>query len=329
MKFNVLTLTATVGILGMSGLALADSGPLNLGGPALISAYAKRQVLKLGMETTIIEHASGINGGNIELFDENTHTYLAGDRLGGGSVGFVVANSSPGIVTYKPVVLASGIIPIQAGPAISVEWQAEANSTSNGYAAPNGGGANANFYTTPANATAPMESTTIKTYRISQSGYNSEAFAEDYGGPVLENWTDLSNGATTSPSYHWTVPTDHKPMFYQMTAYAVPVSNGSYNYSEQAKVYSPTYVANEPANQSGIPELATIGTNLTLKGLSNGEAIWFTYVGMNTQDLKWQTVAADSKGVAVIPLNRLGAIKILDNGVNYINVDSANQTVSQ
>ncbi len=314
------------GLLGLSGQVLAKAPPIDVGGSAIVSAYAKRQVLKVGMETTIVEHAAGIaNQAKIELYDQNTGTYLQGDPLGGGAVGFVVASSSSQLVTYRPVVEYAGVVHLAAGPSIAVEWQSAANSTSNGFSAPNGGGANADFYTTGANSAAPTESVHIAAYDMASYGYNSEGFAEDYGGPVLQNWTDLSNGATNQSTYQWKVPTDGKPMFYQMTAYAVPKSNGQYQYDQQAKVYSPTFVANEPANpDAAIPEVAPLGTNLQLTGLHPGWAVWFTCIGMNTQDLKWETVAVNASGDAVIPLNRLGAVKILLNGqVDYVNVESA------
>ncbi len=329
MQIKFVAIGVGAAVLGLSGFALAQGAPINLEQPPIISAYAKRQVLKVGMETTIVEHAANIEARRLQLYDKNTGTYLRGDALGGGAVGFVVSASQPQLVTYRPVVVYGGITHLVAGPSISVEWQGEANSTSNGFAAPNGGGANANFYTTGANSTAPSESVKIANYDMGTSGYNSEAFAEDYGGPVLQNWTDLSNGATTHSTYAWTVPSDGKPMFYQMTAYAVPLTGGRYNYAEQAKVYSPTYVANEPANSDNIPEVSTLGTNLQLGEVSPGQAVWFTYVGFNTSDLKWQTVAATASGEAVIPLNRLGAIKILVNGtMNYVNVESADAAQS-
>ncbi len=313
------------GAVGLSGYVLAKAPPIDGGGTAIVSAYAKRQVLKVGMETTIVEHAAGIvNRAKIELYDQNTGTYLPGSPLGGGAVGFVVASSTAQLVTYRPVVNYAGVVHLVAGPAISVQWQNAANSTSNGFSAPNGGGANANFYTTGANSAAPVESVNIAAYNMGSHGYNSEGFAEAYGGPVLQDWTDLSNGATNHSAYQWTVPTDGKPMFYQMTAYAVPESNQQYQYGQQAKAYSPTFVAGEPTNpDTAVPEVAPLGTNLRLTGLHPGWAVWFTGVGMNTQDLKWQTVAVSDKGNAVIPLNRLGAFKILLNGqVDYVNVQS-------
>ncbi len=326
MRQKWIALGAAAGVLGVSGYVLAKVPPLDVGGTPIVSAFAKRQVLKVGMETTIVEHAAGVaNRGKLELYDQNTGTYLHGTGLGGGAVGYVVASPSAQLVTYRPVVKYAGVVHLAAGPAISVEWQNAANSTSNGFSAPNGGGANANFYTTGANSAAPAESVHIAAYAMGSYGYNSEGFAEDYGGPVLQNWTDLSNGATNHTTYQWKVPTDGKPMFYQMTAYAVPERSGQYQYGQQAKAYSPTFVAGEPANpDAAVPEVAPLGTNLQLTGLHPGWAIWFTCVGMNTQDLKWETVAINAHGDAVIPLNRLGAVKILLNGhVDYVNVESA------
>lgn len=319
-----LAIAGTMSVLGITSLTYAAStGPIKVGAGPIITAYAKREVLKVGMETTIVAHVTNASSSNIELYNETTGTYLAGDPLGGGGVGFVVSDSSAQIVTYQPVVRAAGLVHVVAGPTISIEWQADANSTSNGFSAPNGAGVNAIYYTTPANSAAPHESVTISRYRMPRGGFNSEVFAEAYGGPVLENFTDLSNGASANPKYTWAAPTNGKPMFYQMTAYAVPLINGTYDYAQQTKAFAPTYVANEPDNVPSVPESATLGTDLKIGGLTPGGAYWFTYVGFNTQLIKWQTVAANNQGEVTLPLNRLGAIKILiGNTVNYINVES-------
>jgi len=320
---TAIVLGGSAAILAASGISFAQGGPVNVGNPPIIWASANRQVLKVGMHATIIEHVANA-AGHIELYNVTNHRYLKGNFLGGGTIGYVVSSTTPEIVTYEPVVIEGGFLPVKAGPAISIEWQSEANSTSDSYVSPNGGSANADYYTTGASSTEPIESTIIGQYNMGHTvGYNSEAFAEDYGGGVLENWTDLSNGATTSPNYSWSVPSNGKPMFYQMTAYVVPIINGSYDYSDQAKAYAPTYVANEPANRFNIPERATLGTNLTISGLPAGSVVWFTYIGFNTPNLKWQTVAANTNGLVVIPLNQLGAIKLLVNGtLNYVNVQS-------
>ncbi len=308
---------------GLSGWALAKAPPVDMGGQTMISAYAKREVLKVGMETTIIVHAAGIGHGQVELYDKNTKAYIQGNVLAHGANGFVVSSAAPALVTYVPVVRYAGVLKRVAGPPISVEWQSEANATSNGFSDPNGGEVNASFYTTGAKSRRPTESVRIVPAGMAANGYNSEGYAQDFGGTVLLNWTDLSSGATDHAVYHWTVPSDGKPMKYQMTAYAVDKTHGWYNYAEQAKAYSPTYVANEPANPHHVPEIATLGTNLRLTGMYPEQEIWFSYIGMNTPYLKWQAVVVNLQGTAVIPLNRLGTIKILlHSRPAYVNVDS-------
>ncbi len=315
---------AAVAACGLSGWALAKAPPVNMGGKPMISAYAKREVLKVGMETTIIAHAAGIGSGRVELYDKNTGAYVPGDVLARGAVGFVVSSATAELAAYEPVVqYAGGVLHRVAGPSISVEWQSEANATSNGFSAPNRGEVNANFYTTGAKSRKPAESVKMAPAGMAANGYNSEGYAQDFGGPVLLNWTDLSSGATDHSVYHWTVPSDGKPMKYQMTAYAVDKTHGWYNYAEQAKAYSPTYVAAEPANPSHVPEVATLGTNLRLTGLYPEQEVWFSYIGMNTPYLKWQAVVVNLQGTVVIPLNRLGTVKILlHSRPAYVNVES-------
>ena len=311
------------GACGLSGWALAKAPPVNIGGQLMISAYAKREVLKVGMETTIIVHAAGGRPGRVELYDKNTGTYRPGNALAEGADGFVVSSATAALVTYVPVVQYAGILKRVAGPPISVEWQSEANATSNGFSAPNGGEVNASFYTTGAESRRPAESVRIAPSAMAANGYNSEGYAQDFGGAVLLNWTDLSSGATDHSVDHWTVPSDGKPMKYQMTAYAVQKTHGWYNYAEQAKAYSPTYVANEPANPHHVPEIAKLGSNLKLTGMYPEQEIWFSYIGMNTPYLKWQAVVINLQGTAVIPLNRLGTVKILlHSRPAYVNVES-------
>lgn len=172
---------------------------------------------------------------------------------------------------------------------------------------------------TGATSTSPSITEYLGNYGIVASYFNAEVFAQDFSGDIIENWVGLGIG--TADSYTWDPPTNGNPMRFQISGYALPEVNDTYDNALRAKAYAPTWFAYCPSSPFGIPDSASLGSNWQLTGLPASIQVWVLYTDINNHHPQWTTGYTNSSGEIFIPLTRMGGMEIMINGEkSYVNV---------
>jgi hypothetical protein len=292
--------------------ASPDSITPSTGGYTIATVRANRSVVKAGMDVTLYARFSQVGPGQTQIVDLTTgQTWNVTNNTG-----IVTRENSPTTQVYAAQVDDSGTI-THRGQSVSVLWQSGANATSNQWGNSSGQSANARYsLSAGANATSLAITEYIGNYGMGNTGFQAESFDETVSGSILQNWTALGPSTSASFSQTFSNGSQSAPVKVQMTGYAVPIVNGSYDWAEQAKAPAATFVFNAPSSPYG-PELVSLGSNITLTGYSSGSQVWFTPIGLSNKT-RWQTAYANSSGDVNIPANRMGAIEYIGpNGTDY------------